>query len=298
VGGSLKHFIFLTVLLLSTESFGSVSITSVNNSSNDVLLKELMIMGGTAGIEKCRGEITTLNTCAMGSDRSACNFRTVCPTTMLSLTMNSTSSGIVALVDSENNLIHNFGYYAPGKTTRIEISWSEICKSIMGDASCALEPTKGMLKLSVIGKDSEDYRVLQFKVSGMGKTSGESLANIDGVSDYSIFPGNQKAVLRELSVAQDFSVYEAGRIVALRGFFTEGSCAQPLAVTTASNSYLLNLDRNKNIMDNRLLNLKNGTRYLFMFGFQDEMGNVGLFKDLSSSCIDNKHSVMPGNGRN
>lgn len=282
----MKSFLFLSVLSLSLNSYGT-AITSVKNASN-TNLKYLKIFGGIAGSEQCSNEKTTLNTCALSQGRAACNFKAICPSTRLTMTVSSKTSGEILLTDMDQNIIYNFGP-TQGDVTTVEIPWSEVCNAVSGDVTCSTAAQR-ILKLGL----ANEYERVTFQIAGLANTVGdESLTDVDGIEDYTLAPGNNKAYLTELSVAQDMYVYEAAEIVAVRGFLTKSTCATPLAVTTASDSYVLKLNEDKEVVNAQITNLKNDVRYLFMFGFEDAAGNIGLFNDLTTNCVDDKHSVTP-----
>lgn len=314
-------FIGLLVGLLSFSGFNAqakITVSSVSNASNDIDLADteniLEIMAGISGKGACTaaGNPTTVfNSCAVLANRGACNFRTACSSTKLSISLASdNTSGRVVLVDSDNNLINRYTTtYTLGNTFSAEVAWSTICAGVgstTGDSTCSTPGSK-TLKLGVDSNGDdipEDFLSIKFSVYGIQQDqgTGESLAGVadtSGVADYTLFPGDSKAYVTDFSSVADYTATSAATIVGLRGFFAPTDCATvsgtPLTVNNASDSYLLDIDEdNKEITDNRIDDgLSNNATYVFMFGFQDKAGNIGLFKDLAGACIPDQHSVQP-----
>jgi hypothetical protein len=296
----MKSFLILS-LLFSVNAFSNVTINTITNASSTGQLGTKYIpevWAGISGSAKCSGQTTTINTCAIGNDRSACNFKTVCASTQLTMNLKSDTSGKLLLVDSEDTLVRDLGSYTAGQNITVSIPWGEICNVVSQDGSCSRANGRSTLKIGVDNNADgvlEDSTAVRFEVSKINNTTSDSSISdgTDGVNDYTLVPGNKKAFVTDFTVVQDFYVYDAAKIVGIRGFFAKSDCSNPLSVTTASDSYLLDLNADKEIIDTKIEGLQNGTRYLFMFGFQDEAGNIGLFKDLTQSCSDDHNSVMP-----
>lgn len=308
----------LLIILLGFVSFNAqatVTITDIDNSSNTVDLDDeeesIHIMGGLSGISKCTGDTTTIDSCARSGAREACNYKTVCPTTKLGIALKSdNSSGRIVLVDQDDDLVFRSSTtYTSGQTQILEIPWSTLCPAVDEDqnASCS-DVTATGTETFKIGVDTDgddipnDSKTIRISIFGIGATSGtDSIADstFGGVDTYSLYPGDEKAYITDFAAIADYTADGAAPIVALRGFFIQSDCATVSATPTllgnTADSIRVELDEdNKDITDNSMdEGLANDLPYVFMFGFEDEAGNIGLFKDLSLECTANKHDVTP-----
>lgn len=311
----MKIFLIIFIGFLSSLGFNAqakITFSAISNASNDIDLTDtsgniLEIMAGVSGRTACSGSPTTvINSCLLLANRGACNFRTVCSTTILTISATSdNTTGYLVLVDADNTPIwRSSTSYTSGSTFNAEIPWSTICQGITSDSTCDTAGTK-TLKFGVDSNADnipEDSFSVKMSIYGIPLTSGvESIADTtnSGVADYTLFPGDEKAYVTDFSAVADYAVPSAAPIVGLRGFFEQTDCATvsatPTVVNNASDSYLLDIgEDNKEIVDNRIDDgLSNGATYVFMFGFQDKAGNIGLFKDLTGACVTDQHSVEP-----
>ena len=303
----------LSTNIISFNAFAEITVSSVSGTSNDVDLDEegvIELLGGLSGVDTCASvspaPTSTINSCILLNNRASCNFKTICSTSEALVTITSSNtSGSVVLVDSEDNLIDVYSTtYTQGQTYTAEILWGDICTAIGGTLCAGATITTGSENFK-LGIDSDgddipdDFVTLKFGIYGIANTAGESLNGTDGVADYTLFPGDEKAFVTDFSAVADYSIPEAAPIVGLRGFFAPTTCAAvsvtPTTVNNGSDSYLIDIDEdNKEIVDNRIdEGLINDETYVFMFGFQDEAGNIGGFKDLAGACTTDQHSVMP-----
>lgn len=321
----MKILIFSFLFFVSLNVQAAVTVSSITNASNEIDLspedgKLIKIYAGVAGSSgACSGQSTTVDSCSVLANRDACNYKTTCSSTNLQITLTSDSkSGTVVLVDADNTQIsiNNGSSYTSGSSRTINVNWSAICNALGAGTNCA--PSASITKTLKLGINEtgdatpEDYISLEFGIYGMptGGSGSISDSSLGGVEDYYLYPGDEKAILKEFSVFNNsFTVTGAAEIVALRAFFAVGNCtaaATPNYVNTALDSYRLELDDEdggeKSILDKRIdEGLSNDTHYVFMIGFEDAAGNIGLFKDLQSGgCEDStttltydRHSVMP-----
>jgi len=322
----MRIFIIIFIAILSLNAQATVTISSVGNASNEVNLtpssenssSTIEIMGGISGAIKCvdhPGITTILNSCNELNDRSACNQRTICNTTELQIRMKSDNTNGKIVVVNEDNQPVDFDTttsYTSGQDYTISIPWENLCEEIIDD-ECEDPSTgnPGVGKIFKIGVDSNNddlpddslnVKIGVYAISTDG--SGDSLADGasglgDGITQYSLFPGDQKAYITEMEAVGSYSAEYAAKITRIRGFFAETNCtdvlATPTLVNNGSDSYYVDIDSSsKEITDNRIdEGLSNNKTYVFMFGFEDKAGNIGLFKDLANECIDDQHSVMP-----
>lgn len=334
----MRIFLIIFTALISLKAQATITISSVSGASNEVDLTPdsedsssvIEIMAGLSGGSGCTSSTGTVNTCVLLKNRGACNFKTVCDNTELRITLKSdNTSGKIVLVNSENEPItfSSTSSYTSGQTYTAVIPWSAICEEIVGDPGCGRDNASvevGKSETLKIGVDSNNDDTpddaLNIKVGIYGienhptfQDSGENRSVADdlgyGVGDYYLFPGDNKATIEEFSSfsGNTLTAPGAARISSLRGFFSQGSCADanadPFYVNNGSDSYLVSLDKDlKNIENNRIEEgLSNGNQYVFMFGLQDEAGNIGAFKDITLQCDDiasgtttyNRHSVIP-----
>lgn len=299
-GEIMKLLVILFVAFFSSNALAA-KIISVNNSSNQVILDGKyapVIIAGTSGRNLCTEETSTLNTCGVGYPRATCNFKTVCPTTELGITISAKGIGNVVITDTADVIIHSFGLYKAGQNFTATLPWSVLCRSITGMKDCSFG-ARTALKIGLHdgSKLTESTTfILQISYMENNYNGNESISGrFDGIADYTIAPGSEKAILTEITMVDDFMISNAGKILGFRSFMAPGNCMSPLAVSTASDSFLLKLNHNKEIEDNRITGLNNGTKYLFMLGLEDEAGNIGYFKDLNASCVEGKHTATPHN---
>lgn len=300
----MKFLVFLSVALFTSSSFAdnniSIKISKVANASKDFTN---VIMAGISGLEYCSNETTTIDTCTSKNNRSSCNFKTVCPSTLLNITVQTNTEGSYALVDLTGKSIAEFGHHAAGEFTAT-VPWSKICSQLMGVSDCSMN-ARDVLAIAIKRAGEKEYTskynfIVQIShiqntfFYGTDENIGESLAFREGVDDYSLVPGDKKALISSFSGINNFKTSYAGRIVGFRGFYTNGGCSKATQITTSSPSVFVPIDMSsKAIIDNRILGLENHTPYTFMFGFEDETGNIGLFKDIRTNCVENQHSVIP-----
>jgi hypothetical protein len=284
----------------------TTTITAVSGASNTVDLTtqtSVEIMAGISGHSLCTAaDVSVVDTCARTTARSSCNFNTVCPSAKLSITVKSSVAGSLNLTDADNNIIQVCDpTYTADETYTCVINWSDLCLEVGASANCDAVGSE-TLKLGVNNTGDnvpEDSVSINFKIAGIPLTTAtESLADAtDGVANYALYPGDEKAFVTDFSAVQDFSVTGAAEIIGVRGFYHEADCpAVANSVLPSDTSYPLDVDNDtKEITDNRVSDLTNGATYLFMFGFEDKAGNIGLYKDLTTDCTHDKHTVTPRN---
>lgn len=321
----MRIFLIILVTVFSLNVHAAVTVSGVSGASNDVDLtpdedsssSTIEIMAGISGASVCdNSSNNTVNTCQRSGTRAACNFNTVCANTKLQVTIRSdNTSGKVVLVNSENEPIDfsTTSDYTSGSSYTAVIPWSELCEEIVGDAGCGRNAIIDLGKSETfkIGVDSNDddipddsqslkigvYAILNDS-TGLTSLSDDVDMN-DGVANYSLFPGDEKAYVDSMEAISNYSIANAAKIVRLRGFFAQTTCGAvsgtPDLVNNDSDSYVLDIDDGtKEITDNRIdEGLTNDLPYVFMFGFEDEAGNIGAFKNLGAECIDDQHSVTP-----
>lgn len=304
--------ILLTFFTLNLQA--KVTITSISGASNeeDIDLSDdaestLQVLAGVSGISRCPvGTTTTANTCNSG-DRSACNFKTTCSGTLLSINMSSdnTSGRVILFNDEDDTVIYTYTTsYNSGSSFNAQVAWSTICQNAFQNTNCTNINALGskVLKLGVDSNNDgvpDDAISIKFGVHGIATNAGASLAGgagiPSGVDDYRLFPGDEKAYLEELNALVDYNITGAGDIVGLSAFFTPGDCTTPLAATNSVDNYLIDLNDEKEVEDDGVIDagMSNDTTYLVMFGFRDAAGNIGAFKDLTANCVNDQHTVMP-----
>ena len=304
----MKHLLAIALGFFCTTAL-ALEVTYVIGTSNSVELdgtSRPTFIAGTSGAELCSKEITsTLDSCSKLSSRAACNFKTVCPTTMLRFTMTGKISGEVSLRDFSDYPVYQFGYYEAGTSQTFEVPWSEICFALTSDRTCSVL-SRGVLRIGIDSGGSyhsEENSDFIFQVSrldnnylDMNTKEKLSLSTSKGIDDYRITPANQSAKVVEFSV---LSLFLESYIVGFRAFYEPLSCISLAknsnAINTSSPSKFLALDKNKQeILDPTIGVLKNGSRYAFMMGLQDDAGNIGYFKDLShGKCVEDQHTATP-----
>jgi len=295
----MKLLVILFLAFVSSNALAA-EIIAVSGSSNEVSIGGEyvpVIIAGTSGSNLCTVETTTINTCGVGHSRAACNFRTVCPTTELNITISAKEAGNVVITDSSDAIIETFGPNKPGQNFTASVPWHALCSNVTGMGNCSFSG-RTALKVGIHnGSDLIESRTFILQISSMENNyyGNESLSSqFDGIDNYTLLPGSEKAYLTEISV-HNLMIGDAGSIVGLRAFFAPASCKTPAAVSTGSDSYFLPLNANKEVVDNRIQGLNNNTKYLFMLGLQDEAGNIGYFKDLNNSCVEGQHTATPHN---
>jgi hypothetical protein len=318
----MKLLSFILVCLFTVDLYATVTISRVSNASNEVNLKTtttgstavgtISVLGGISGATLCPvgGSTTPVNTCTLGTNRISCNKKTICPNAELSITLKAEKSGTILLVDSDNNPVDITGdvTYSSGQQATIQVLWSKICEEIGAGVNCDIPGKTETLKIGVneAGDNAlEDYASISFGIYSIPDLSGESLAGVAdaaGVDDYYLFPGDAKAIVQDFSILNDnYSVTGAAKIIGFHGFSEIGTCSSAAATVNIHDvDVALTLDDNKDIEESRIDGLSNGDPYLFMFGLEDEAGNIGLFKDLVASCSDistggsyDRNSVTP-----
>lgn len=304
----MKIFAFLIVALCCAQA-SALNITAVSGSSNEVNLNGKnapVFMAGIAGSSRCEAVPTTINTCSNNPERAACNFRTVCPSSLLHITFTAKVSGKVSLMDISSYPIYPLGNYTAGTTHTVSIPWKEICNGLASDPTCQVI-SRGVLRLGIDSTGNyqpEEYGSYIFQVSGMTDNRWdfkndkmESISTKEGIRDYKMIAGNGKAFVNSVEF---HSVYlgEAARIKGVRVFHAPASCAQlssqANAVNTSHDSHQLMLDESQTtLLANEISGLQNNVKYAFMMGLQDEAGNIGYFKDLNEQCVEGQHTATP-----
>lgn len=302
----MKVFVFLFVAFFCAQSF-AFTLTHVNGASNEIILdgkKSPVFMAGISGSQRCLGQTTTVDTCSTNPERAACNYKTVCPTSHLQMTFTAKISGKVALMDVSNFPLYQLGNYTAGTTHTVNIPWSEICYGISSDRTCQVI-ARSVLRIAVSDGQKQDGANYIFQTSRINDTlwniktdKMESLSYSKyGIADYSIAAGNGHAILKNLKIL-DLYLGEAARVTGIRAYYAPTSCAKiqavPTAVNTSDESDLFFFNGNQTeITQNMIEGLQNGVKYAFMLGVQDEAGNVGMFKDLSTQCAEGQHTATP-----
>lgn len=308
----MKIILVFIISLIVSPAFSATTLSAVTNASNTVDLNPqeglIEILGGLSGTRHCSlvgTVLTTLDTCALATaQREACNFRTICNTTELNITLKSDShSGTIKIVDSDDQVFFSQTGYTSGSSAPIRVRWSEICRAVTGNSDCGSSTALVGSKNLYIGIDDngddklEDSIQVKFGIYGISNASGESIEDSEyGVSDYELFPGDEKAYIKRLDIVnENLNITGAAEIIRLRGFFIQGTCAQAATILPSSPNYVeVDLhSTDKKIIDRRVTGLANGIPFTFMFGLEDKAGNIGYYKNLIANCDVEQEEVTP-----
>jgi len=296
----MKLFIFSGVLvfsLIGTFANATVKITSITGASvvGNLSTTPIFIAGGASGSDGlsyvCGG--TTCNTCnnpSVTGTLKSCNENGISGDTQLIINFTSTASGTVEFSDGTNYVAFVGGNvnYTAGTAGSVSIRWSDLCGAT-GLALCGSSPTsptgpENISKSLYFGVSNGtsasliDSIPVNFVYANM-ENGGISVADgSNGVDDFQMFPGDQKAYIDSISPDSLGSNVSAVRAYYAPISTQANGCAEMGNVTNSSDSNELALDNtSREIIDNRVSGLENDTPYVFRFAIVDNAKNIGLF---------------------
>lgn len=317
-------YIFLLTVFAAPSVFAKITIVSITGVSNYTVdgTTSAIVYGGTAGT--CSNGTSTCDSCT--GTLTACNLNRITPTTVVTIQFKSDEqTGYPTIGDDTNGAqIKEITTSAitKGVTTSITYTWDEICTKIVPTAGHVDCETSGGNPLNAavvlrVGIDSssasdnkldgtnDDYIRVSFRAQNSMapvvdlSQAGSSEDATNGVTSWSVYPGDGKIYLEDVSTYQNFPFSaNTTQYSQLHLFYRVGNCTDVALITNKTGGTTGNLKISTGIKadgqfdDNRFLGFENEITYVFKVALQDQAGNIGLFYP-NSPCVNGTHSVTP-----
>lgn len=256
-------------------------IRSITGVSSVKMSGHPIAFGGFGGAACVGPDLTSTCDSCGGAGLAACNPTRAYNALQFNVSATHGQPGNLLLVRSDNTVL-SVGPHNPHDVT---VPWSSICAGMIGGTSdCETTPVReGYLQVCVDANRNdamdagEDCQAIQVNVVQMTTGIFDKASSFDGITDFTLFPGDGKVFFEELLASANFPyLSHGGKIAAVRIYASEQGMSQ-----AAPGSGLAPVDR-KILNDNSLIRnyvdgLTNGTPYWFRIALVDEANNVGYF---------------------
>lgn len=321
-------FIGFILVFIASSAHATVTISSVDGVSAWESGATPIFYGGTAGDGTvCTGTGLCNNCDDAAGALLACNRTRITQNTIAYVYFTSDAKDGKATItesDGTSPLYQSTGSTTHGNTASIQITWDALCAQMTGGptVNCEDDGTSdlnGSLSVRIgidgdadglLSSSNDDYITASFRaIRLMGDTvstaSGSASAATNGIYDWSVYPGDAKVYLENITAWEGFPSSANGVTYTKVHLLSVERATKDCDVNLFGNSFVnpdsgkvvtQDLNSEGDLSDERFFGYANDTTfYMFKVALEDKAGNIGLFtSDAVADCDPDKHVVMPG----
>jgi hypothetical protein len=286
---------WIASLLFSPAVFADKPVIRAITGVSSVKMADSPVAFGGFGGAACVGPDlnSTCDSCA-GAGLAACNSTRAYNALQFHVSATHRQSGNLILVRADKSVLSE----GPHNAHDVSVSWSDICGGMTGGVSdCETTPAReGYVQVCLDANKNntldsgEDCQAILVNVVQMAAGAFDKASDVDGITDFVLFPGNGKVFFEELLASANFPyLSHGGKITAVRIYASEQGMSQaaPGSGMSPVDRTLLN---DNSLAHNYFDGLTNGRPYWFRIGLVDEANNVGYFWPPVSYVDPNGHN--------